>query len=151
MLAWPDAQAIPGLIVLRLDAPLLFLNAALLRDEVRAAIRDAGEPTEIVLVDLAASSDLDVEGLDILVRLADQVREAGAELWLAEIRPNVRAMFDRAGVRPRDRVAALVPDARRGTRGIRSTRSRGVSRIVVAILGSIVVACAPAMCERTRR
>ena len=100
MTAWPDAEAVPGLIVLRLDAPLLFLNAALLRDEVRAAIRAAGEPPDIVLVELEASSDLDVESLDIVVRLADQVREAGAELWLAEIRPNVRAMFDRAGVEP---------------------------------------------------
>ncbi len=100
MTAWPDAEAVPGLIVLRLDAPLLFLNAALLRDEVRAAIREAGEPPDIVLVELEASSDLDVESLDIVVRLADQVREAGAELWLAEIRPNVRAMFDRAGVEP---------------------------------------------------
>ena len=85
MTAWPDARAVPGLIVLRLDAPLLFLNAALLRDQVRDAIRLADDVPDIVLVDLEASSNLDIEGLDILVRLAEQVREAGAELWLAEI------------------------------------------------------------------
>ena len=100
MTAWPDARAVPGLIVLRLDAPLLFLNAALLRDQVRDAIRLADDVPDIVLVDLEASSNLDIEGLDILVRLAEQVREAGAELWLAEIRPNVREMLTRGGVDP---------------------------------------------------
>jgi high affinity sulfate transporter 1 len=90
----------PGLVVLRLDAPLLFLNAALLRDEVRAAVRAAEPPAHVVIVDLEASSDLDIESLDVLVRLAEQVREDGAELWLAAVRAGARAMLARAGVDP---------------------------------------------------
>jgi len=100
MTAWADAEPVAGIVVVRLDAPLLFLNAALLRDEVRAAVRATDPPPQVVLVDLEASSDLDVEALDIIVRLADQVREDGAELWLVEIRPGVRLMLERAGIDP---------------------------------------------------
>ena len=93
-----DARPIPGLVVLRLDAPLLFLNAALLRDQVRSAVRAAAPTARVVAVDLEASSDLDIESLDVLVRLAQQVREDGAELWLVAVRPGVRSMLERAGL-----------------------------------------------------
>jgi MFS superfamily sulfate permease-like transporter len=96
--ASPDARPVPGLLLIRLDAPLLFLNAALLRDEVRAALRAADPPPQVVIVDIEASSDLDIEGVDILVRLAEHVRAEGAELWLAAVRADARAMLGRAGI-----------------------------------------------------
>lgn len=37
-------------------------------------------PAEVVIVDLVSSAGLDIESLDILVRLADQVREPGDKL-----------------------------------------------------------------------
>jgi high affinity sulfate transporter 1 len=96
--ASPDAHAVPGLVALRLDAPLLFLNAALLRDEVRAAVRAATPPARVVIVDIEATSELDIGSLDVLVRLAEQVREDGAELWLAPARAGVRSVLERAGI-----------------------------------------------------
>jgi high affinity sulfate transporter 1 len=93
-----DAQAIPGLVLLRLDAPLLFLNAALLRDQVRDAVRAAEPVARVVLVDIEATSDLDIGSLDVLVRLAEQVREDGVELWLAPARSGVRVILERAGI-----------------------------------------------------
>ncbi|HEY7132123.1 MAG TPA: SulP family inorganic anion transporter, partial [Candidatus Limnocylindrales bacterium] len=95
-----DAAPIPGLLFIRLDAPLLFLNAALLRDQVRAQIRAAETPPQVVIVDLEASSELDVESLDLLRRIAEQARENGAELWLADVRPGVAEMLGRAGIDP---------------------------------------------------
>jgi sulfate permease, SulP family len=120
----PDVAPVPGLVFVRLDAPLLFLNAALLRDQVRAVIRAAETPPEVVIVDLEASSELDVESLDLLRRIADQAREDGAELWLADVRPGVAEMLRRAGIdartgtprwftRVREAIAAF--DARGGT------------------------------------
>jgi len=41
----------PGLLVFRLDAPLLFLNAKLVRDRVRELLAAATEPVRIVLAD----------------------------------------------------------------------------------------------------
>ena len=122
MTAWPDAEAVPGLIVLRLDAPLLFLNAALLRDEVRAAIRDGGR----------ASRHRPRRARGIIgpgCREPRHRRPAGgsgsrggrgivAGRDPAERASDVRPGRGGAG----DRVAPLVPDRRRGARGIRSTR-----------------------------
>jgi SulP family sulfate permease len=92
----PEARTEPGLLVLRLDAPLLFLNAGVMRDELRSALAATDPPATVVILDLSMSSDLDIESLDTLIRLADHASQAGAELWLAEVRGPVRDMFERA-------------------------------------------------------
>ncbi len=94
----PDARTEPGLLVLRVDAPLLFLNAGLMRDELRTALSAWDPPAKVVLIDLSMSPDLDIESLDTLVRLAEQTELVGTELWLAEVRGPVRDMFERAGI-----------------------------------------------------
>jgi sulfate permease, SulP family len=86
---------VPGILVVRLDAPLLFLNAKHLRDEVRAIVRDRAEPVEVVLLDLAMSAELDVESRDVLAALAGQIRELGADLWLVDVRASVASMLER--------------------------------------------------------
>jgi high affinity sulfate transporter 1 len=101
----PTADQPPGLLVLRLEAPLLYLNAGLLRDELRAAVRRAASPPRVVIVDLSMSADLDIESMDILGRLAGQVAETGTSLWLAEVRGPVREMLARAG--PRSEVSQI--------------------------------------------
>jgi SulP family sulfate permease len=93
----PTAERPPGLLVVRLEAPLLYLNAGLLRDEIRADVRATDPPPRVVIVDLSMSADLDIESLDILGRLAGQVAEDGAALWLAEVHGPVREMLARAG------------------------------------------------------
>ena len=50
----------PGLLVFRLDAPLLFLNAKLVRDRVRELLEAAPDPVRIVLLHLRFTPDLDV-------------------------------------------------------------------------------------------
>jgi sulfate permease, SulP family len=96
----PEARTEPGLLVLRLDAPLLFLNAGLMRDELRSALAATDPPPTVVILDLSMSSDLDIESLDTLIRLAEHASQVGAELWLAEVRGPVRDMFEGAGVDP---------------------------------------------------
>jgi SulP family sulfate permease len=94
----PDARTEPGLLVLRIDAPLLYLNAGLMRDELRSALAAADPPATVVILDLSMSPDLDIESLDMLVRLAEHAAGVGAELWLAEVRGPLRDMFERAGI-----------------------------------------------------
>ena len=87
---------IPGLRVVRLEAPLLFLNAGLVRDQVRAA-SVGPDPVRVLVVDLEATSDLDIESLEVLGRLGERMREDGTELWLANVHVGVREVLDRAG------------------------------------------------------
>ena len=79
----PAARAEPGLLVLRLDAPMLFINAKLLRDRVREQLPAAETPVRIVLLDLQFTPALDIESLDearIYRSLADAVPDARAAL-----------------------------------------------------------------------
>jgi high affinity sulfate transporter 1 len=94
----PEAAGMPGVLAIRLEAPLLFLNAALLRDEIRATVAAADPPPHVVVIDLGASSEMDIESLDILVRSSEHLRETGTALWLAGIRTPVRALIERAGL-----------------------------------------------------
>ena len=94
----PEAAEMPGVLAVRLEAPLLFLNAGLLRDEMRAAVAAADPAPRVVIIDLGASSEMDIESLDILVRSSEHLREAGIALWLAGIRTPVRALIERAGL-----------------------------------------------------
>jgi MFS superfamily sulfate permease-like transporter len=56
----PTAETEPGLLIYRLDAPLLFINAKRLRDGIREQVRDAEPPVRIVLLDLSFSHEVDV-------------------------------------------------------------------------------------------
>ena len=87
---------VPGFRVVRLEAPLLFLNAGLVRDQVHAA-SVGPEPVRVLVVDLEATSDLDIESLEVLGRLGERMREDGTDLWLANVHVGVRDVLDRAG------------------------------------------------------
>ena len=91
-------RAEPGLLVLRLDAPMLFINAKLVRDRVREQLAAATGPVRIVLVDLRFSHDLDVEGLDVLAALHAELAQRGVELWLGNVRATVHERLRRGGL-----------------------------------------------------
>jgi sulfate permease, SulP family len=57
----PAARTDPGLLVFRLNAPLLFVNAKLVRDRLRVLLPTTDPPVRIVLLDLQFSAGLDVE------------------------------------------------------------------------------------------
>jgi sulfate permease, SulP family len=94
----PGVQTEPGLLILRLDAPLLFVNAKLLRDRVRAHLEEAEAPVRVVLLDLQFSPELDVETVNVLGALRRELHERGVTLWLANVRTKVRDMLDRSGL-----------------------------------------------------
>jgi SulP family sulfate permease len=94
----PGVQTEPGLLILRLDAPLLFVNAKLLRDRVRAHLEEAEVPVRVVLLDLHFSPELDVETVNVLGALRRELHERGVALWLANVRTKVRDMLDRSGL-----------------------------------------------------
>lgn len=89
-------RPVPGYLIYRLNAPLSFLNAKLVRDQVRERVHDATPGPEVVILDLSFSSDLDVESIDTLTALHRDLEESGVELWLANVRAAVRGMLHRS-------------------------------------------------------
>src|SRR5512139_1855726 len=71
----PDAQDIPGLVILRLDAPLYFFNANVARTQILEQTR-VDLPPQAILLDLGASADLDIGTSDMLRDLTSDLRQA---------------------------------------------------------------------------
>jgi SulP family sulfate permease len=93
----PDAQSIPGLIILRLDAPLYFFNANVARAQIQAQAATE-PPPRAILLDLAASADLDIGTADMLRDLYSDLHSNHVELLFTQVRGSVRDRMERTGL-----------------------------------------------------
>ncbi len=93
----PDAQPIPGLVILRLDAPLYFFNANVARTQILAQTT-SDPPPQAILLDLAASADLDIGTTDMLRDLCSDLRAKQIDLLFAQIRGSVRDRMEKTGL-----------------------------------------------------
>ncbi len=111
----PEARAIAGVLVYRVDQPLVYFNVDHVRDDVVTRVRDASPRPRRVILELSQSPRLDLPSVNMLGELEEQLRVLGAELRLAEVhgqaqeRLRAEGVADRfGGVERRAPVAALV-------------------------------------------
>jgi sulfate permease, SulP family len=107
----PGWASPPGVLVVRSDGPLLYANSDAVRERVLAEVAAAARKPDVVVLDLSASSGLDLQAVDALADLAGQLRARGVALRLAEVRAPAAAVLRRAGVTPGVPVAATVGEA----------------------------------------
>jgi len=94
----PDAEPVDDLIIIRLDAPLYFFNANVARSQILDMLA-ARQPTPRgVLIDLAATADLDVTTMDMLAQLVTDLEGRSIEVMLAQVKGSVRDRLRRSGV-----------------------------------------------------
>jgi MFS superfamily sulfate permease-like transporter len=93
----PDYRTVPGLLILRPDENIFFVNAETLRNEVVRLAKRGDPPTEAVLLDLELTNELDVSGTEMLIELKEELQELQIVLMLARTRTNVNAMFENTG------------------------------------------------------
>ncbi len=91
---------LPGVLVLRLNEPLFWVNAARVHDQV-LALADAYPDTKALLLDLECTDQLEITSSDMLAILLDRLHERGIDLYLVRVRFRVRAVLQRTGVRER--------------------------------------------------
>jgi high affinity sulfate transporter 1 len=94
----PENMQVPGLLIVRLDAPLYFLNANVARGQMLDLVRASQPPPRAILCDLGASADLDIASLDMLKNLVRELDEAAVDVLLAQVRGRVRDRLRKAGV-----------------------------------------------------
>ncbi len=92
-----EAQPIPEVVILRLDAPLYFFNANVARTQILARTTADPKPRAI-LIDLAASADLDIGTSDMLRDLYSDLDANGVELDFVHVRGSVRDRMQRTGL-----------------------------------------------------
>jgi len=90
-------ESVPGLLIVRPEQMMFFVNATEVRDAITAKVR-ASDPPDVVLLDLGLTSDLDVPTIDALTDLDERLRAAGATLWLTGLIPPVRERLHTAGL-----------------------------------------------------
>ena len=95
---YPQARLIPGLVMLRWDAPLFFANAELFRDRALAAVASSKTQTRWLVVSAAPVTSVDVTAADALSELDDTLHAAGIELCFAEMKDPVTDKLRRFGL-----------------------------------------------------
>jgi high affinity sulfate transporter 1 len=95
---FPDGATIPGLLILRWDAPLFFANANLFRDRIRDLIRRADPPPRWVLVAAEPVTDVDTTAAAMLTDLDLELNASGIHLAFAELKDPVQDRIVRYGL-----------------------------------------------------
>jgi SulP family sulfate permease len=80
-----QVKTCPHVIAMRIDESLYFANTKFLEDKVLCAIADRPEVKHLVLIGIAVNF-IDASALETLESLIDELRDAGVQLHLAEIK-----------------------------------------------------------------
>ncbi len=96
-----DVRTGIGVLVVRPEQMMFFVNASEVRDGIIAAARTTEPAPEVTVVDLSLTSDLDVPATDALGELDERLRTLGSRLWLAGLIPPLRNQLSVAGIADR--------------------------------------------------
>ena len=94
----PEAEPIPALIIVRLDAPLYFFNANVAKAQILELVASRQPAPHGMLIDLAATADLDVTTADMLGDLVTNLRARDVEVLLAQVKGAVRDRLRKTGL-----------------------------------------------------
>jgi sulfate permease, SulP family len=94
----PENARGPGLLIVRLDAPLYFLNANVAHGQILDLVAASQLAPGAILFDLGASADLDVASLDMLKNLVVELDERAIDVLPAQVRSSVRDRLRQVGV-----------------------------------------------------
>ena len=95
---FPDAVQIPGLLMIRWDAPIIFANAGLFRKKLQVLIAQT-EPNPVWIVIAAEPiNEIDITAGDMLVDLDLELNAAGIHLIFAELKSSVKEKIERYGL-----------------------------------------------------
>jgi len=92
----PDDESFPGLLLLRLDGRLFFLNADKIGQKIRPLLAEARP--KVVAVDFSGVFDLEFSALKALTEAEQHLQEIGVQLWLVGLNPEVLAIVQRSAL-----------------------------------------------------
>ncbi len=94
----PDNEAVPGALVVRVEAALLYFNVEHVREVVWEKIRSIPEPLKLVVFDLSSSPMVDLAGARMLATMQAALQEAGVPLRLVTAHATVRDILRAEGL-----------------------------------------------------
>jgi MFS superfamily sulfate permease-like transporter len=94
----PEARRVPGLVLLRWDAPLFFANAELFHERVLEVVAASPTPARWVVVAAEPVTSVDITAADVVAELDDKLNAAGIEFCFAEMKGPVKDKLKRFGL-----------------------------------------------------
>ncbi|MBS2018908.1 MAG: sulfate permease [Deltaproteobacteria bacterium] len=95
---YPNARQIPGLLLVRWDAPLFFANADLFRERVVEMVTEASSGVQWVVIAAEPITDVDTTAAEMLEELDKELSLLGVELAFAEMKDPVKDRLERYGL-----------------------------------------------------
>ncbi|MFF8862451.1 SulP family inorganic anion transporter [Streptomyces sp. NPDC015139] len=95
--SYPPAERLPGLVIYRFDAPLIFANAKTFRERVLRLARTDPPPRWIVVA-AEPITDVDTTASDVLEDLDETLNAEHVHLVFAELKDPVRRKIERYGL-----------------------------------------------------
>ena len=92
------SEAIPGMLILRPGASLLYFNMNYVRDTIEERVR-AEKETKLVVLDLSEVSIVDMHAAEMLAGLADELAAKGIKIQAVEAHSQVRDRLRSEGLR----------------------------------------------------
>jgi len=102
---------IPGLVLYRFNASVIFYNAAYFKRRVLAVVAESPGTSWLVL-DASPIVQLDSTGADTIAALADELAARGIRLVIADVHAQAQRMLERSGALERLGAGAVFPTLR---------------------------------------
>jgi len=93
----PENEDVPGVLVVRVEASLMYFNVGHVGDEVRRLVATAGGALRRVVWDLSSSPYVDIAGARLLADVQAALASRGVELRLVDARAATRDLLRRNG------------------------------------------------------
>ena len=129
----PERTTIPGIVVLRANVSLFWVNATEVQEAILQAV-DAAPDTVALILNLESTDQLETTSAGMLSELLEQLAERNVDLYLVPVRWRVRTVLAHSGLRARlgedhlwHNVAQGIREARR-QHGLSVPGSRNPSR-----------------------
>ena len=94
----PENQAVPGVLLFRVEAALLYFNVEHVREVFWEKIRALAEPPKLVICDLSTSPMVDLAGAKLLANLQAELQAVGVRLRLVMAHASVRDILRAEGL-----------------------------------------------------
>ena len=118
----PEDETLPGLLLLRIEGVVFFLNAQRIGAKLMPLI-NAAQP-KVVALDLGGVTDLEFSALKMLIEAERRLRDSGIELWLVRLTPGVLSVVQRSSLGATLGRERLLFDLEIAVRNFQNTRVR---------------------------
>jgi anti-anti-sigma factor len=92
----PDDETFEGLLIVRPEGRLYFVNAQHVADQIAALV--AKHQPRVLAVDMSRVPDIEYSALQVLIEHEQRATERGAVVWLVALNPAVLEMVRKSGL-----------------------------------------------------